>query len=133
MQWLVLFIFTISTLWSAPALSIEQQFQQPDGTTFTGRQQGDEYLHWIETEDGEIVLYNKKGKRFEYATVKDDKLVPSGESFKSGVKKTKTNNGAKRASLLHQKVNKGDLSRLWQKNRQKEMERRNKSHLNPNE
>jgi len=129
MQWLALLILTASTLWAAPALSMKQQFQQPDGTQFTGRQQGDEHLHWVETEEGEIVLYNKKSKQFEYAAIEEENLVPSGERFQSDAKNAKTANGAKQASRLHPKINRSDLSELWQKKRQKAVQRRNKARL----
>lgn len=120
MKLFILLALLIPSLYGAPAFSTKRQYTQPDGTTFNARIRGDEYLHWIETDDEEIVLYNKAKKRFEYAIIKDDRLQPSGETLKAA-------DGAKRAPRLHPKPSKKELQILWKENRQKAAKRRNKS------
>ncbi len=61
---------------------------QKDGTTFIGHAQGDEFLHYIQTQEGDILLYNPKTKNYEYAIIKDDRLVPSGVVYKPGKKRS---------------------------------------------
>ena len=125
MQWLLLFFIFTSMLYSAPAFSGKRQFQQPDGTIFNGRQRGDEYLNWIETENDDILLYNKKSNQFEYATINNrDELVPSGEAIR------KSGDG-KRSSKLAPKVRKDELQRLWKKKRHKEAARRDSMKQKP--
>ncbi|MEA3372484.1 MAG: hypothetical protein U9Q62_02215 [Campylobacterota bacterium] len=117
MKWTLILLLTLTSLWSAPALNVKRQFQQPDGTTFTGRQQGDEYLNWIETEDGDILRFNKKQKRFEYAIIKEKKLMHSGEQYHPLDKMDK-------AAPLHPKITKDQLRKLWQEERKKAAKKR---------
>lgn len=125
MKWLLIFFILGSLLYSAPAFSGKQQFKQPDGTTFSGKQRGDEYLHWIETENDDILLYNRKSRRFEYAIINNkDELVPSGEALH-------TSRHSKRSAVLTPNIRKDELHRLWQKKRRKEATRRNSMKHNP--
>ena len=117
MQWLLLFFILTSTLYSAPAYSIERQFQQPDGTTFEARKKGDEYLHWIETEEGDILLLNKETQWYEYAVIQEGELVPSGIEYQPS---DECENGSK----PHKKIKKEKLQKLWNEKRQKELKRR---------
>ena len=51
---------------------------QPDGSTFTGKGFGDEFLSWYEAEDGYSVVRNLGNNWFYYAKLDaDGKLVPS--------------------------------------------------------
>ncbi len=59
----------------------KRTFNQSDGTTFSGRLQGDAFLYWIETDTGDILLFNKKTANFEYAVIKDGNLILSGNVY----------------------------------------------------
>ena len=92
-----LFLLLIGTLlFAAPALQREHTYTQSDGTTFQAKPQGDEYLHFLKTKEGVILLYNLKTKNFDYATVKNDQLVPSGVPYMPKEKKLRRS-----TSLLH--------------------------------
>ena len=117
MKPLLLLLLIASALWSAPAYTQKRMFKQPDGTDVPVRSQGDEYLNWIETDDGEILLLNKREKQLEYAIIKDKKLKPSGKAFKS----PKARNNTPR---LHPKITKEELRKLWKEKRKEEMLRR---------
>jgi len=81
-----LYIFTlfmmISTLLAAPAFYGKRTFTQNDMSTFQGELKGDEYLHWIETNNEKIVIYNEKTQNHDYALIKNQQLLPSGQTFK---------------------------------------------------
>ncbi len=55
-------------------------FRQADGSSFKGIVRGEEFFNYIELANGYICLYNKESRRYEYALVKDGKLLPSGIS-----------------------------------------------------
>lgn len=125
MKWLLIFFIFGSLLHAAPAFSGKQQFKQPDGTAFYGKQRGDEYLHWIETENGDILLYNKKSRQFEYAVINsNDEMIPSGEAIRSS-------NDGKRSATLSPRIKKEALHRLWREKRSKESRRRNNLQQKP--
>ena len=84
MRHLLISLIAAALAWSAPAFPGLQTFTQPDGTAFAGRAQGDEFLHWVETEKGEILLFSKERKRFEHARIESGALKPSGLPFVPG-------------------------------------------------
>ena len=53
-------------------------FKQKNGSSFKGIIRGKDFFKYIQLEDGHISLYNKKTDQYEYAVVKDHKLLPSG-------------------------------------------------------
>ncbi len=60
------------------ALPFPQKIKQPDGTSLTIRLHGDEWFHWITTDDGYRIVRNQRGI-FEYAgLLKSGVAVPSG-------------------------------------------------------
>lgn len=82
-----------------PAHPEEKVVAQPDGTTVTLRQYGDEYLHFTATADGYTVVRNQEGF-YVYAALEEGVLVPTAfkahdeasrnaaeRSFLSGVSK----------------------------------------------
>lgn len=88
-----LLCITFSTLLAAaPAFEKERIYTQSDGTTFKAKPQGDEYLHFLKTTEGAILLYNPVTKNFDYAKIENDRLVPSGTPYKTG--KTKLRKSA---------------------------------------
>ena len=81
MKYILILSFISSLLLAAPAFQGKRTFTQPDGTVVEYRAQGDEYLHWNETEKGDILLYSKKNKRLEFAEIKNSTLQASGVAF----------------------------------------------------
>jgi hypothetical protein len=114
---LLLILFATLHLAAAPAFQEARNFKQDDGSSFSARLQGDEYLNWIETSDEEILLFNKVNKQYEYATIKEDKLLPSGQKFTPDSKE-------KKSAPFVKKVQKKELIELWKKKRQKALEKR---------
>lgn len=92
-----LLLFASSLLFSAPALSLWRTYVQSDATTFQAIPQGDEYLHFLKTKNGDILIFNPKTKNFDYAEIKNDRLAPSGipyrpisnDRFRQNVAKTR--------------------------------------------
>ncbi len=107
---LLLILFTALHLAAAPAFQDKTNFKQKDGSSFSARLQGDEYLNWIETSDEEILLFNKTSKQYEYATIKEETLLPSGQRFAPGAKE-------KKSAPFGKRVQKKELMKLWKKKR----------------
>jgi len=109
-----LFILSIVSIlaFGAPAFSQPFTFKQSDGSTFIGKLKGDEYLHWVENEKGDVLLLNKKSRNFEYAIIKEGRLSPSG--IKPGAK----------ARSTVPAISKEVLKELWRKNRAEALEAR---------
>lgn len=78
---LCLFITVCLTtvLYAVPASPNPFFVTQPDGTQLTLHTMGDEYYHWLETMDNNIVMQNKNGY-YEYATIENNEIIPSGIS-----------------------------------------------------
>jgi len=87
MKLFTLFALFTTSLLAAPALGIWHTYTQSDGTTFTAKPQGNEYLHFLKTKEGAILLYNPKTKNFDYATVQNDRLTPSNIPYMPKEKK----------------------------------------------
>lgn len=71
---LVLFVSTLAS-WAVPAKRITMTVEQPDGTVLTLTQRGDEFFHYLMTEDGIIVKPNGKG--YYYADIVGGNIKPS--------------------------------------------------------
>lgn len=66
-----------AALWAVPADPSWRKWTQPDGSLLTIRLQGDEFMHYMVTEDGYFVMENEDGY-YVYAQQNDmGKLVPS--------------------------------------------------------
>lgn len=78
-------LFTIFTLLMCkvlfivadPALPDSILVHQPDGTILWVYDRGDEYYNWVESTDGYVIIKNTDGI-FEYATITDSQIRPSG-------------------------------------------------------
>ncbi len=106
---ILVFSLILSNLaFGMPVLSIQRTYKQADGTTFKATPKGDEYLNFLVTPNGDILLYNPKTKNFDYATIKNNSLMPSG------IKYTNQNN-LKKASIYKQikKPTKNDLKKIY--------------------
>jgi hypothetical protein len=98
-------------------------FKQSDGTVFKGKMKGDEAFHYIQTNDGNIVKYNKKSKNYEYMILKNNDLVFSNIKAKSFSKqKAKSQKATKQlftSNLKIQKIKSDDLFKIWKEKRKK--------------
>jgi hypothetical protein len=113
MKILLLFLLTISQLFSAPAYSKMREFKNADGTSFMAHGQGNQHLNWIETKDGEILKYNTQTKNYEYAKIENKALKASGIVFEK-------DNSKRARSLGHiNKIDRVELGKLWRE-KQKE-------------
>ena len=110
---LTLILLNIITF-AAPAYSGTRQYTQPDGTVVHYTMQGDEHLHWLESEDGEILLYNEKAHCLEYATIKDGNLKTSGQLY---TKRAHLNRAAAKNQTKIKKVTHKELQALYQHKR----------------
>jgi hypothetical protein len=115
---LILFIIHYSlftTLTAAPAMPGIKTFTQNDGTSFQAELKGDEYLHWIQTNSGDILVYDKTKKNYNYATVKENngtlKLAPSNFKFTPNTKY------APSISIQTPKIDKSALREIWLQNK----------------
>jgi len=96
---------------AAPAYSGSRQYTQPDGSVVHYTMKGDEHMHWLESDDGEILLHNEKGACLEYATIKDGNLKTSGHLY---TKKSHLNRAAAQDQTRIKKVTHKELQSLYQ-------------------
>ena len=109
MKILFLLITTLSILFCAPAFHGKKIFELENGETFQGYVKGDEYLNWIESERGEVLLFNNRSNRYEYAQILDNELIASGVEKKLHVKTRTAVPSLKKESLY----------KLWKEKRSK--------------
>lgn len=107
--------FLSLSVMAAPAVQRPHYFQQPDGTVFEGHLQGDEYLNWIETRAGEIVVFDAQAQQYEPAVIRSGTLVGNGKRYRT------TANGRSTAT---ESINASDVKMLWQSRRHAQMRRR---------
>ena len=62
---------------AVPASPIPFNYTQPDGSIITLCMAGDEYCNWEETTDNQVVILSRNGY-YEYATIHNNEVVPSG-------------------------------------------------------
>ncbi len=117
---LTLVLLNIITF-AAPAYSGTRQYTQPDGTVVHYTMQGDEHLHWLESDDGEILLHNEKGACLEYATIKDGDLKTSGQLY---TKRSHLNRAAVQDKTRIKKVTQKELQALYQYKRSTTLSRK---------
>ncbi len=82
---LLLMITTLLT--AAPAFQNQLTLRDSHGESFHAQLKGDEYLNWFESDVGEILVFNKQHKRYEYAEIRHQTLVPSGIEKRAHVHK----------------------------------------------
>ncbi len=115
MKLLITFALLSQLIFAAPAFQGQRTFTQPDGSIITYRMQGDEYLHWLESENGEILLYSEKNRRLESATLKDNSLKASGIAYN-------------KKSHPAQNISKEELLKLHDERRKNRLLRRKSRH-----
>lgn len=113
MRYLILFTLTLQLIYAAPAFQGKRTFTQPDGSEVSYRLQGDEHLNWVESENGDILLFNKKENRLEYAEIREGTLKPSGVPY------SKAGSASMQAAsnIMPSKITKEELSALHKERR----------------
>ena len=124
MKYLLLFSVISSLLFAAPAFHGKRSFTQPDGTIIEYRAQGDEYLNWMVSENGDILLYSKKNKRLEHAEIKNNSLKVSGVPFT----KVDASNARAASAVTWSKPSKKELSTLHKKRRDERLSKMKSRH-----
>jgi hypothetical protein len=121
MKTLLLLLTTLSLLQAAPAFHKMRTFTNSDGETFKAQALGNQHLHWFKTQDGEILKYNEQSKNFEYATIEDETLKPSGVKYER--------DNSKRARSLGRvnKVLENQILELWVKKQKKHHEKKERA------
>ena len=112
MKLLIIIAFLSQLLYSAPAFQGKRTFTQPDGTVVEYRAQGDEHLNWMESENGDILLYSKKNKRLEFAEIKNSTLQASGVAFSKKASSERTQISKEELSALHKERRDERLSKM---------------------
>lgn len=74
---LIATLFSIAYVGAVPALQKPFTVTQPDGSILALHMVGDEYYHWIETADNQVVVLSEEGY-YEYAIIKDNDIIASG-------------------------------------------------------
>lgn len=74
---LIAAFFIVAYAGAVPASQKPFDITQPDGTVITLHMVGDEYYHWTETTDNQVVIRSEEGY-YEYATIQNGEIVPSG-------------------------------------------------------
>ncbi len=114
MKFIVLITSLGITLWGGPAMPMEMDFNQADGSSFRGNLIGDEYMHWVKSKKGDILIYNNKTKNYDYGTIKKinsvDELVASGVKYQTLKFSTRDSSVPK----IDEKV----LHKLWKNKRE---------------
>jgi len=120
MKYLLLITLMTPLLLAAPAFNGKRTFTQPDGETIEYRLQGDEYLHWLETNDGRLMLYNKKNKQLESIKIEGDSIKPSGNAINQKTIKTSKKRTSRSLKIeVNDTVTKENLLKLQQEKRLK--------------
>ena len=116
-----IFLFTIlcfytKSLIAVPAFPGHIIFKQKDGSTFIGKQFGDEWFNWIEAEDGNIVLRDRETHEFRYAEIVSSRgvreLQPSNMKFSINKTQRESNRILKKSKDIPV-VKKSDLYEMW--------------------
>jgi len=111
MRYLLLFLLSITFLNAAPAREVTRHYIQSDGSSLYATQHGDEYLHWLQTQDGAVVIYNNKTSNYDYAQIEQNTLKASGEVYSPDKRKSRS------ITILN-------ITKLWEKKREEERQRR---------
>ena len=119
MKYLLIITLFSQLLLAAPAFQGKRTFTQPNGETITYRLHGDEHLHWLESDRGEIMLYSKKNKRIESAVIQDGTLKSSGKAI---------SNANHSAAQNSHNISKEELIKLQQERRTKHLSKMKSRH-----
>lgn len=90
MKVVVLAVLFSLVLLAAPAREREHKFMQSSSETFVAKVRGDEHLHWIETPNSDILIYNKQSGNYDYAVIEGEELKPSNRAYKKGERRVRS-------------------------------------------
>jgi len=128
MPYILLITLMTQLLLAAPAFNGKRTFTQPNGETIEYRLQGDEYLHWLEADDGSLMLYNKKSKQLESLIIEDGSIKPSGKAIHQTVSQSSQSRSARSLQTdTNAVVTKEALLKLQQERRLKRHSKTKKS------
>jgi hypothetical protein len=107
------------SLYAVPAYQGEISFKQQDGSAFNGTLKGDEWFHWIEDNNGHVIVYNRKNKTYEFGMLKlingSYELLPSGIAVVSQNKKYEN----RTLPVNVGNIDHNTLSQIWKNKRNK--------------
>ncbi|RUM66407.1 MAG: hypothetical protein DSZ03_01330 [Sulfurimonas sp.] len=113
MKPILLLIIITTLLNAAPAFTNTLTLRDTHGDSFRAQLKGDEYLNWFESDTGEILLFNKQQQRYEYAEIRNRRLLPSGIEKRAHTKKR-----------LRQSPTDKEVRALWKELRMQAAQRR---------
>lgn len=85
----VVFLSSHQSIGAIPAYPYPVTITQPDGSSITLRQHGDEFMNYVTTEDGYTVIKNKKGF-YVYAQEGNGSLIPSNYTARDELQRSPT-------------------------------------------
>ncbi len=108
-------ILLIITLVLTSAFSVQapaglQTIHKKDGTSFKAYIKGDVFLNWLKTEDGAIVVFNNKNKKYEYAKLEEKNA--SKQLVGSGIEYKKNTNSLRTRSILKENISENELNEI---------------------
>ena len=116
MRVLILVISLITFSFAVLAYVDEVNIKQKDGKTFKAKLKGDEWFNWIEDKRGNVILYNKSSKSYEYAKV--IKVGNKLDLIPSGIKIVADNNETNNTLPEIPYVDKNILTKIWKEKRE---------------
>ena len=78
---LCLLAFTAASVLAVPSYTGVQELTQPTGQKFNATQYGDEWLNWVATDDGDVIIQDTD-KFWKYAELKTGELKPGKTKYK---------------------------------------------------
>jgi len=120
MKFMLIIVFLGQLLLAAPAFQGKRTFTQPNGEVITYRLQGDQYLHWMEKDNGEVILYSEENRQMESAVIQDGQLKSSGHVVSN-------RQHTRQASAQQKKISHKDLETIYRLQREKYNKHQKKS------
>lgn len=99
-KFIFIMFFALTSAFCVQAMEGLITFTKKDGSTFKGYLQGDEYLNWIKTEDGKLIIYNNSSRKYEYIKIEEEYGIKS----LTGTGVEYTPNTIKRSSTFNKKI-----------------------------
>ena len=127
MKILLVTLIVFQVLMAAPAYQGKRTFTQPDGTVVTYSNKGDEHFNWTESDDGNIIIYNKKNRRMEFAAIRDGSLKPSGVMFS----KERASSSLQKSATFTPRVTKEQLRELYKSQQERYLKWQKEKHQKP--